>query len=509
MLHSVKLVINTLASSAKIVVIAVTTIFATRIALEQLGASDFGLFNLVAGIIVMLSFLSGALSISGQRYFSIALGEDNNVKLNEYFNSSLGIHTVVAICISLLLFISGYFLFDGFLNISIEQKPIAIKVYNILILSSFLTIMTIPFSALTNAYEDLGVLACIDGISSITKLVGAYSLVWFQDKIVAYALFMLGSVFIKALLEYIWCRRTYNTVRVSVSHIYNKNIWKDMFGFVSWNTLGSFAVVVRNQGIAILLNIYFGTIVNAAYGIANQVNSLILSFASALTTVFAPTIIKSYGAGNFAQTRSTAILSSKLSFLLSSMMALPIIVFLKPILKIWLDDVPSGTYTFTLYVILCFLILQLYPGLNRAIYATGKIKRYQIQLSLILIGVIPIGILVYAMGWPDYSVLIVLLISQFFTLSFTVNISSKLLNLDSNSYWLHSVLKPICLFAGMTLLCRTIDTFHNITHIYPILIASGIYMMLYGVIYYLVILNRSEQVRFENLLKHFKSKIKS
>lgn len=201
MRHSLKLLLNTFASSIRIVVTAAVTIISTRIALEQLGASDFGLFNLVAGIIIMLSFFSGALAISGQRYFSIALGENNYQKLNLYFNSSLGIHILVALALSLLLLLLAPFLFDGFLNISQNQQRSALKVYYILIISSFFTIMTIPFSAIANAYEDLGILALIDIVSSILKLIGAYSLAYFSDKLLIYALFMLGSVGIKAVLK--------------------------------------------------------------------------------------------------------------------------------------------------------------------------------------------------------------------------------------------------------------------------------------------------------------------
>ena len=507
MRHSVKMLLNTLSSFAKIVFTAITTIIATRVALEQLGASDFGLFNLVAGIIVMLSFFSGALAISGQRYFSIALGEGNAKKLNDFYNSSLGIHILVALVLALLLFAAEPLLFNGFLNISEGQHASAIKVYNILILSSFFTIMTIPFSAMANAYEDLGILALADILSCALKLAGAYALAHFTEKIVVYALFMLGSVGVKALFEYLWCKFSYREIGLRISRLYDRLIWKDMLGFVSWNALGSLAVVVRNQGIAVLLNVYFGTIVNAAYGVANQVNSLILSFASALTTVFAPTIIKSYGAGDLKLTRFTSVLSSKLSFLLSSVMALPIIVFLDRILEIWLGKAPEGTTTFTLFIVLCFLILQLYPGLNRAIYATGRIRKYQIWLSVLLIGVIPIGAMLYAMGAPEFSVLIVLLVSQFLTLVLTISTSNKLLGINIQQFWMGSVAKPVALFAFMVCVCSCLNYYAGVQNMYYIIVVSSIICILYTYMYYKIILDSSEQEKFYGLIKHLSSKL--
>lgn len=393
------------------------------------------------------------------------------------------------------------------MNITADQREPAIKIFNILIVSAFITILTIPFSALANAHEDLGILSGADILASIIKLIGAASLALFEDKLVIYSIFMLGATLVKAVVEYYWCLSRYKNVSINLKRIYNRLIWKEMFGFVSWNTLGSLAVVLRNQGIAVLLNIYFGTIVNASYGVANQVNSLILSFAAALTTVFAPTIIKSYGAGNIELTVKTAVMSSKLSFLLSSLMALPILVFLNSILVIWLDDIPVGTEIFTRYIVFCFLILQLYPGINRAIYATGDIKAYQIILSIILVAVLPIGAILYHYGASAYAVLIVLLVSQFFTLILTISSAKKLLGLNAGHFWLFSVLKPVSLFGLLVFICSMTNKYLCISGIYEIILSSGVMVAVYSLLYYKLILNVWEQEKMRGLINHLISKV--
>lgn len=498
--HSLKLLFNTIASCAKIVVNAIATLFATRYALEQLGASDYGLFNLIAGIILMLSFFSGSLSISGQRFFSIALGHRNTDELNQFFNSSLGIHLVISLLGGIMLFSIEPFLFTSWLRVPYDQIPQAKQVYEVLILSSILTIFTIPFMAMANAYEDLGILSLSDIVASIIKLTGALMLCYFADKLFIYAIFMLASVMVKAAIEFLWVKVRYTEVRIIFSAFYNKNIWREMLGFVGWNTLGSLAVVLRNQGVAVVLNLFFGVVINAAYGIANQVNSMVLSFASALTIVFTPSIVRSYGAGRITDTRNISVFSSKLSFWLSSIMALPILIFLRRVLELWLGTYPDDTYIFTIFIVLSFIFTQLYPGLNRAIYATGKIRNYSIYMSIILIAVIPIGYICFKLGLPAYFILLVLLISQFLVVLYTVKYVSKLIELNMRGYLTKSVIMPLLIFAvflisGYLLFQKTIDL-----NISQILIVSLLIIASYSAIFYKLIFERTEKERLKSLV---------
>ncbi len=495
MKHSTKLLLNTIASYGRIIVNTIVTLISTRLALKYLGADDFGLYNLIAGVVLMLSFFNGSLMISSQRYFSIAIGEGNKSKLNQYFNASLGIHIVISGVIGVALVAMMPFLFNGFLKIPEGRENVAIVVYLVMVFSAISTVATIPFSAIMNAREDLVVLSLIDIVYCFGKLVAAVALLFVtQHLLVTYSVIMLMAVVFKMLLEIVWSVRKYAEAKLQKHFLFDRNISREMLGFVGWNTLGSVAVIVRNQGVAIALNVFFGTVVNAAYGIAHQVNALVLSFASTLTTVFTPMIIQAKGAGNDKKMLESAILSSKLSFLLSSMMSLPILMFMKELLELWLSDFPKYTESFCVLTVYSFLIQQLYPGVNRAVYATGKIKGYQISLSIFLISIIPIGTSLFYLGFPPISIMVVMIVSQVLTLLSTVFFAWKYCNLDISEFLLKSISLPVALFLlAITLSGWIRQSLPSTISPSLMILVSGILALLFSLCYFFIVLNRPER----------------
>lgn len=509
MQHSVKILLNTIASFSRVVVNAVVTLIATRIALRVLGAEDFGLYNLLAGTVMLLSFVNGALTVSAQRFFSIAIGENNLDKLNKYYNASLSIHVILGVVIILLLLVIRPFLFGGFLNISEEQGNIGITVYNIMVVSSAFTIMTIPYSAIMSAHEDMVMMAIADIISCLVKLAAAVVILFLKnDLLLIYSFVMLGSAVIKALIEFVWSKIKYKEIKEIKARLVDAKCMKEMFGFVGWNTLGSTAVVVRNQGVALILNVFFGTIVNTAYGIANQVNSLVLSFASTLTNVFSPIIISAKGEGREDRMRETAIFSSKLSFLLSTMLAIPILVFLNEILAIWLVDYPKDTYNFCYYIVLSFIVLQLYPGINRAIYASGKIKGYQIALTCILVSILPIGSILFKMGLPAYSIIIVMFISQIGTLVATIHYGVIHCGFTYKQLYNNIVFKPGFVFVLFLIVFSLLRYFLlnnilnsvNFLNVLVLFVIIIFIEMIYVPLYYNLVFELKEKAMITNLM---------
>jgi O-antigen/teichoic acid export membrane protein len=507
MRHSTLLLFNTIASYARIIVNTIVTLIGTRIALRYLGADDFGLYNLIAGIVVLLSFINGALLISSQRFFSIAIGEKNNEKLCRYFNASLGIHIVVGVLIGLVLLIITPLLFNGFLNIAPEKISLAKIVYYIMIASATITIATIPFSAIMNAREDLVVLSVCDIVACILRLFAAICLVFINNHLLlTYTILMLFAILVKMVMEMGWTRVRYQEAKIVSQQLVDKTIYNEMLGFIGWNTLGSLAVLVRNQGVAVILNVFFGTVINAAYGIANQVNSLVLSFASTLTTVFAPTIIQAKGANDDKRMINTAIFSSKLSFYLSSAMALPILLFLPEILHVWLGAYPDNTLEFCLYIVLSFLVLQLYPGINRAIYATGQIKGYQISISILLVVILPIGVWLFRIGYPPYSILFVMLISQTMILLSTLYYAKKLFGLCVKDFLLYSIMYPVILFCFSYLVCDALNQFFNFHFgIIGIIIYTLVVEFIYTMLYVSITFNHREKQMIYGFINRIKN----
>lgn len=441
------IVINTAALYVKIIIAGVVTLLSTRIALKLLGVDDFGLYNLIAGIIAMLSFLNGALLVSTQRFLSVAMGKGASIdELTKIFNSSLFIHICLSLLLVVTLLILKPIMFSCILNISPDSIHIAKKVYNVMVISSFVTILTVPYNAAINAHEEMWMFALIESLVALMKLAAAYALyITPYNLLITYTVLMMLAIVIGGIFKYAWCRYRYQETRIFINKMYNRELISQQIGFVGWNTLGSIAVLGRNQGIAVVLNMFFGTLLNAAYGVANQLNVLVSTFAATITTVFSPIIMKYKGQGDKEQMLYVASLSSKISFLLSSIMALPILLELDNILNIWLTEVPDYTLQITRGTIITFVIMQIYPGITRAIYAEGVIKWYQIVISVTILMIIPIGYFSFKLGASPVCIIYCMVIAQILVLVETLYFAYKLIGLDWRHFFIE-VLKSILVF---------------------------------------------------------------
>ena len=440
------IVINTAALYVKIIIAGVVTLLSTRVALKLLGVDDFGLYNLIAGIIAMLSFLNGALLVSTQRFLSVAMGKGASInELTKIFNSSLFIHICLSLLLVATLLILKPIMFSCILNINPDSIHIAKKVYDIMVISSFITILTVPYNAAINAHEEMWMFALIESLVALMKLAAAYALyITPYNLLITYTVLMMLAIVIGGIFKYAWCRYRYQETRIFINKMYNRELISQQIGFVGWNTLGSIAVLGRNQGIAVVLNMFFGTLLNAAYGVANQLNVLVSTFAATITTVFSPVIMKYKGQGDKEQMLYVASLSSKISFLLSSIMALPILLELDNILNIWLTEVPY-TLQITRGTIITFVIMQIYPGITRAIYAEGVIKWYQIVISVTILMIIPIGYFSFKLGASPVCIIYCMVIAQIFVLVETLYFAYKLIGLDWRHFFIE-VLKSILVF---------------------------------------------------------------
>lgn len=502
------MLINTLASYLRIIANGVVSIIVTRIALNALGVEDYGLYNLMAGTIALLSFVNSALLISSQRYFSIAIGKKDISLLQKYFSGSIVIHSIFSIIIILVLLSLQPILFNYVLNINSGQVHVAVYIYQIMIISTCVTMNCVPFAAMMNAYEDIAALSYINIGSYVIRLLAALSLLLFKDNLlIIFSLIIMLSILFKLFGEIIWCKIKYKNINLNPHNYIDKNVCKEMTGFASWNTLGSFSVLIRDEGVAIMLNSFFGTAINAAYGIANQVNSLVLSFASNLTTVFAPSIIQAKGEGNDDRMKYLAVFSSKMSLILSCAIGLPILIFLEPILQIWLKEIPSYTIVFCKYIVICFLIQQIYPGINRMIYATGRIKNYQIGIFILFAGIIPFGIMLFKHGFTPTSIFYVMMTSQLAAMLWSLYLGNKLCGLDIKSIIVHSVLIPIILFVVLYHLYYTciIELIVNYS-IIMIFLGSIMALSIYLPLAYVLILDKKEKEMIVGMIKNHTNK---
>lgn len=488
------ILINTFALYAKIIISGVVTLLSTRVALQLLGVDDFGLYNLVAGIIAMLSFLNGALLVSTQRFLSVAMGKNKDVgELLKIFNSSLAIHLGLSVLLLLIFCILKPILFTSMLNIKPASIEVAKQVYNIMILSSLSTIMTVPYNAAINAHEDMWMFAIVESLVALLKLGAAYALyITPYDLLLTYSFLMLFALVVGSVCKYLWCRMRYKETKISLIGMGNLVLMKKQIGFVGWNTLGAIAVVGRNQGVAIILNIFFGTLLNAAYGVASQLNNLVTTFASTITSVFSPVIMKYKGKGDMRQMLYMASLSSRISFFLSSLMALPLLLELDNILKIWLVEIPDYTFQLAAGTIITFVIMQSYPGITRAIYAEGNIMWYQIIISITSLAIIPVGYVLYKLNCSPPVIVYLMIISQICALFETMLFANKLLGLDWKKF-LFELFKSVLCFCVVYLFGCFFKTYISENIYVNVVVVSLFSVVLMSILCYLFLCTRIER----------------
>lgn len=500
---AVRVFYNTAALYIKMFFTTILSLYLTRVVLNVLGVEDFGIYSLIAGIIAILSFLNSALMSSSQRFMSVAIGRADRQLVKTYFTSSLIVHICFALILLLMLELCTVFLFDGFLNIPDNRLHVAKQVYQLMILSMLVTVIGVPYNAVINANEDLWFFAIVEVVCAFLKLVVILLFnVVSADALLLYTAWMVFVTCINVFVKYLWCKYQYTECKnVKIFECPRSSI-VDILGFSSWNALGAFAMVGRNQGVAVILNIFFGPAINAVYGIANQVNGQLIYFSQMLTTSMAPQIMKSKGEGNTHRMISLSVFTSKAAFMLSAIFAIPLTIEMPFVLQVWLGNVPPYTVKFCELVLYVFLIMQLYPGLTRAIQANGDIKLYQIYVSILLLLPLLIGCVLFKFQYPSYYICYAMIIAQFLTLLVTLALSKKLLNFNILPFAIY-VIKAVLLYFTVLLFGQYLHKYliGFMPQLHVFIIITLVTVVAFMSIYFLLVLNKEERSRIYNMLK--------
>ena len=446
MTSSSRILVNTVSLYVKLIVTIVINLLLVRVVLAKLGVDDYGIYTLIAGVVALLSFLNSALMSSAQRFLSVSLGEGNLSQVKAIMSASVIIHVVLGLLLVAVFELLEPLLFEKVINVAQDRISAARIVYQIMILSTVLTVVAVPYNALINAREDMWYFAVVEIVVSLLKLL---IILLFNhsnfDALILYTLWILITTVIGIIAKIVWCFVQYEESRSKLLIKNNRHIFKSLLSFTGWNALGSLAQAGRNQGVVLTINHYFGTAISAVFGIANQMDGNLVYFSQMLTAAVSPQIMKSFGQNDIKRMLRLSVLTSKMAFLLSGIIALPILIEMPYILDIWLKDVPEFATVYCRLVLIVFLILQLYPGLVRAIQATGDIKWYQIGQSILLLLPIPLGIVLFRMGFVNYSIVYLMVIAQVLMLIFTLIIAKKKTNLELKPYTCF-LIKAIALF---------------------------------------------------------------
>lgn len=404
-----RIIKNTLFLYTRTLVSLVLGVFTTRILLQALGESDFGLYNVVGGAISMAGFLSASMSSATQRFLSYAEGKGESLKIKQYFNNSIVIHWGLAALMVVIFILSGFVFFNGVFNIPEGKYDAAVIVYGCMLISTVFSITIVPYEAEINAHEDMFFFAIL-GVADVVVKLGIAVCVLFlhSDKLIFYAILIAVSCFLQRYAAQIYCRRKYAECRdTDLRAYYNKRIIKEMLSFAGWNILIIASGMISLFGMNVVVNHYFNTDVNAAMGIATQLSGVMMGLSANMLKAVTPVIVKSEGANQHERMLMFSYASCKFSYLIFAFVCIPVLFCIHPILSLWLTIVPQWTEIFCITLIIATLVDQLSVALYQSIMAVGRINSYNIARSIANITPIIVSILMFQYGdFPPYWVII-------------------------------------------------------------------------------------------------------
>jgi O-antigen/teichoic acid export membrane protein len=387
------------------------SLYTSRVILNTLGIVDFGIYNVVGGIVAIFSLLSGSLSASVSRFITFELGKGNIEQLKKVFSTSVSIHIALSIIILLLAESIGVWFLNAKMNIPYNRIYAANWVLQFSILTFLINIISVPYNAAIIAHEHMKAFAYVSIIEVTLKLLVVLILVTIPfDKLIIYALMLVCVALIIRIIYGIYCKKHFE--ECSFYFTYDKQLFKEMTGFAGWNFIGASSAILRDHGVNILLNIFSGPTVNAARGIAVQVNTAIGSFTTNFMTAINPQITKSYASKDRDYMMTLIYQGARFSFYLLLLLSLPVLIETKQILTLWLKVVPDHTVNFVRLIMIFTLMESLSGTLITAMLATGKIRNYQILVGGVQMMNFPISYLFLKLGlMPEITFMVAILIS--------------------------------------------------------------------------------------------------
>ena len=397
---------NTIYLYIRMLITMAVSLYTSRVVLDILGVNDFGIYNIIGGIIVLISMVNNSMSAATQRFITFELGKQDTRKVSDTFSMSMTAHLLICLVVLILGETFGLYYIENYLNVPYERHNAALWVYHISLVTIIVNIIRIPYNASVIAYEKMSFFAWISIIETLLRLFIVILLLFCDlDKLILYSFLILSVTIIVSISYKFYCQRNFKTC--NYYWVMDKSYFKKLMGFFGWNFVGGMATTGTHQIGNLILNCFCGTIANAAYGVANQVNSAIASFSSNFETAYTPQIVKLYSQKENIELFRLMNRSALLSYYLLFIIAMPIYLYIDLILKIWLVEVPPYTGLFCQWLIIYNLIDSLQAPLWKVITATGNIRNYEIWLCVILFLNIPLSYYCLNHGMPPYSVVVI------------------------------------------------------------------------------------------------------
>lgn len=385
---------NTLALYFRMMFLMCLSLYTTRVILKALGVVDYGIYNVVGGIVGMMAFINSSMSMASNRYFAYAIGRKDKDLLQRSFSMSMEIHFLISVIVLILAETVGLWYLHNYLNVPESSQDTAEFVYHLSVLGCIVAINKVPLTAMFVAHEDMSVYAYISILEGVLKLAIALLLTVLPfEKLRVYAVLVLCAGVLMFGLWLLLCYRKYSQIRYRP--LWDKNLFKEMSSFISWQFVGSFGWMIHGQGTGLVLNFFFGPALNAASSVATQVKGGVESFVSSFRMAVNPQLVKDYAVGNFQKMERRIAQSSKYSFFLLYIFALPVLVEADSILNIWLSDIPPYGVIFVRMTLIAAMFEMLSGTTSYAYLATEKIRNYELVTTAILLSEIAFVYIVF------------------------------------------------------------------------------------------------------------------
>lgn len=425
---------NTLYMYFRMLFLMVITLYTSRVILEVLGVEDYGIYNVVGGVIAMMGILNTSMSISVQRFLSFEMGRENTERVKDIFSISLLSHLVIAVIVLIIAETIGVWFAATQLNIPQIRYEASIWIYQCAVISALLAIVQVPYTAIIMSKERMGIYAYISILEAVLKLAIAYALlIGNTDKLILYAILNTLSSLLLLLINVIYCTKVFN--EACFRFVWITNDVKRLISFAGWSMFGELAWIMTGQGVNIILNIFFCPVVNAARGIAEQVNAAVSRFIQGFQTAVNPQLIKQYASGDISSMKLLLFRSTRFSYYLLLFLSMPIILNTDYILSLWLVEVPDYTSIFCQLILINSLTMTLSNLLAQVARAYGKIRKYQAWVSFFLLLNFPLSFIVLKLGGSPESTMYVYLGISIVLMIVRLLIVKPMINLSIQVYF--------------------------------------------------------------------------
>lgn len=495
-----KIAKNTIILYGRMFLLLLIGLYTSRVILKVLGEDDFGIYNVVAGVVSMFTILTQSLSTAISRFLTFEIGKNNEEKLKNIFSTALCVQLALVVCVLIIAEPIAVWFLNNHLHIPEERMSAANWVLQCVMGIFAVNLLSVPFNAAIIARERIKTFAYVSLLEGGLKLAIAFLLVFSSfDKLKTYAVLMFCVDFGVKMMYVIYCKKNFVECK-KISLKYTPSLLKDIGSFAGWNFIGNGVWVLNTQGINILTNMFFNVKVNTARGIAVQVNNAVQQFVNNFTTALNPQITKSYAIGEYSYMRALMYKGSKYSYFLMFIFALPLCLETEQVLDIWLHKVPEYAVIFVRLTFVGAICTVISDSVVRVMYATGKIKRYQIVVGLIGLLDFPLTYFVFKMGCPPWGAYVIYIFIYFVLIFVRLFLVDKLVAIYPKEYIKQVLLKILCI-SILSAILPFIARYFMPQSFFRLVVVVALSLVSTFVFIYLFGLDRSEKEFFYKKIK--------